>query len=379
MKIAYVTTYDASDVHAWSGVGSHLLQAFQNIGLQTVNIGNLKIRNDLSLKLKGVFYKKLQSKKYLRDREPSLLIDYARQVEKRLAKTDYDIVVSPGTIPIAYLKTDRPIVFWTDATFAGMVDFYPEFSNLCAETIKNGNKMEQLALSKCSMAFYSSEWAANTAIQNYDVDPKKIKVLPFGANILCDRNLDGIRGILENKRFDICKLLFIGVDWHRKGGDTAIKVAEILNQRGIRTELQIVGCNPPVNLPGFAKCYGFVSKKTEEGARLLETLLSESHFLVVPSRAECFGLVFAEASSFGLPSIATQVGGIPSAIQNGKNGQTFPLDADPNTYCDYIEGLMSSKQEYEELALSSFDEYSNRLNWGSSASKMKDLITEFCN
>ncbi len=108
MKIAYVTTYNASDVHAWSGIGSHLLQAFQNIGLQTVSIGNLKIRNDLSYKLKGIFYRKLRSKKYLRDREPSLLIDYARQVEKRLAKTDYDIVVSPGTIPIAYLKTDRP-------------------------------------------------------------------------------------------------------------------------------------------------------------------------------------------------------------------------------------------------------------------------------
>jgi len=378
VKIAYVTTYNASDVHAWSGIGSHLLQAFQNIGLQTVSIGNLKIRNDLSYKLKGIFYRKLRSKKYLRDREPSLLIDYARQVEKRLAKTDYDIVVSPGTIPIAYLKTDRPIVFWTDATFAGMVDFYPEFSNLCAETIKNGNKMEQLALSKCSMAFYSSEWAANTAIQNYDVDPKKVKVLPFGANILCDRNLDGIRGILENKRFDICKLLFIGVDWHRKGGDTAIKVAELLNQRGIRTELKIVGCNPPVNLPGFAKCYGFVSKKTEEGARLLDTLLSESHFLIIPSRAECFGLVFAEASSFGLPAIATQVGGIPSAIQNGKNGQTFPVDAAPDTYCVYIERLMSSKQEYKKLALSSFDEYSNRLNWVSSARKLKDLIREFC-
>lgn len=378
MKIAYVTTYNASDVHAWSGIGSHLLQAFQNIGLQTVSIGNLKIRNDLSYKLKGIFYRKLRSKKYLRDREPSLLIDYARQVEKRLAKTDYDIVVSPGTIPIAYLKTDRPIVFWTDATFAGMVDFYPEFSNLCAETIKNGNKMEQVALSKCSMAFYSSEWATNTAIQNYDVDPKKVKVLPFGANIICDRNLDGIRGILENKRFDICKLLFIGVDWHRKGGDTTIKVAELLNQRGIRTELKIVGCNPPVNLPGFAKCYGFVSKKTEEGARLLDTLLSESHFLIVPSRAECFGLVFAEASSFGLPSVATQVGGIPSAIQNGKNGQTFPLDSAPDTYCDYIERLMSSKKEYKKLALSSFDEYSNRLNWVSSARKLKDLITEFC-
>jgi glycosyltransferase involved in cell wall biosynthesis len=378
MKIAYVTTYDPSDVHAWSGSGNYILRALQDTGLQTETIGNVRDRRTIRLKLKEAYYAKILSKRYLRDREPTVLMDYASQVEKRLTSIHYDIVFSPGTIPIAYLQTEKPIVLWTDATFAGMIDFYPEFTNLCTETIDNGNKMEQLALSKCRLAIYSSEWAANTAIRHYDVDPAKIKVVPFGASIRCTRTLNDIDKNVENKSFDICKLLFLGVDWHRKGGDKALVVANLLNQRGIRTELHIVGCNPPSSSPSFVTHHGFISKKTEEGTQHLERLLSESHFLILPARAECYGVVFAEASSFGLPSLATKVGGIPTAIHDGKNGRTFPLDETPEKYCDYIEYFMSSRKSYKELALSSFQEYSEKLNWLLAGRRVLALIQEFC-
>ncbi|MCY7283918.1 MAG: glycosyltransferase family 4 protein [Cyanobacteria bacterium CAN_BIN43] len=381
MKLAYVTTYDASDVHAWSGSGNYILRALKDVGFETESIGNLrerKIEQWLSTRLKKVYYAKLRSKAYLGDREPSRLMDYSSQVNELLASIHYDIVFSPGTIPIAYLQTEKPIVFWTDATFAGMIDFYPEFTNLCAETVKNGNKMEQSALSKCQLAIYSSEWAANTAIQYYDVDPAKVKVVPFGANINCDRNLGEISRIVENKSFDSCKLLFLGVEWHRKGGDQALAVANLLNQRGMKTELHVAGCVPPFSTPSFVKQHGFISKKTEEGVKYLEKLFSESHFLILPSRSECAAVVFAEASSFGLPSLATNVGGISTLVQDGRNGCTFPLDETPEKYCDYVEKFMSSKQEYKELALSSFQEYSERLNWSSAGKRVYDLVKEFC-
>jgi glycosyltransferase involved in cell wall biosynthesis len=377
MKITYVTTYDASNIHAWSGSGYHILQALQRSGFQTETIGSLTDKATFFYRIKKVLYSKILSKNYHRDREPALLKHYAAQVERIMASGSCDIVFSPGSLPIAYLRSEKPIVFWTDATFAGMVDFYPQFSNLCAETIRNGNKMEQLALSNCRIAIYSSEWAASTAIQNYDVDPAKIKVVPFGANVVCNRNLQDIDLIINNKNFDTCKLLFVGVDWFRKGGDFALAVADLLNQRGIRTELHIVGCNPSGRMPDFVIKHGYVSKKTEESRVFLDKLMSESHFLILPTIADCVPVVFAEACSFGLPSLATNVGGIPTAIQNGKSGQTFPLGENPEKYCDYIESLMSSKQEYNKLALSSFREYVERLNWSSAGKKVYDLIEEF--
>jgi glycosyltransferase involved in cell wall biosynthesis len=327
---------------------------------------------------KKAFYRLLFSKRFDGDWLPERLKDYAAQAENSLARIQHDVIFSPGTIPIAYLKSNKPIVFWTDATFAGIRDFYQGSINLCPETIRNGNTAEQQALSKCRLAIYSSDWAANSAKKFYDVDPAKVKVVPFGANITSERTLQQLESILAAKNFDACKLLFLGVDWLRKGGDTALNVAKILNQRNIRTELHIAGCSPPGNFPDYVKQHGFIPKETLDGKKLFTQLMTEAHFLILPSRAECYGVVFAEASSFGLPSLATNVGGIPSAIRNGINGQTFATEESPEHYCDYIEKILSSKQAYNELARSSFREYSERLNWRVAGRTVHNLLSEFC-
>jgi glycosyltransferase involved in cell wall biosynthesis len=379
MKIAYVTTYDASDSRAWSGLGNYILKSLQESGFQTETIGNLRNQYRLRTLAKKAFHRLLFSKRFDGDWLPELLKDYAAQAENSLARIQHDVVFSPGTIPIAYLQSDKPVVFWTDATFAGITNFYQGSSNLCREAIRNGNKAEQQALSKCRLAIYSSDWAANSAMKFYDVDPAKIKVVPFGANITGERTLQQLETILASKNFDTCKLLFLGVDWLRKGGDTALKVADILNRRGIRTELHIAGCTPTgKKFPDYVKQHGFISKETPNGEKRFNQLMTDSHFLILPSRAECYGVVFAEASSFGLPSLATNVGGIPSAIHNGKNGRTFALNEEPEHYCDDIEKILSSKKTYNDLARSSFHEYSERLNWKVAGRKVHDLITEFC-
>jgi glycosyltransferase involved in cell wall biosynthesis len=378
MKMAYVTSYDAADPLAWSGTSANILRALENCGLESRAIGNLRDRSSLLSKLKSVAYARLLAKTYLGGREPAFAEFYADQVDRALSATGCDIVFSPGTTPIAYLKTAKPTVFWADATFAGMVGFYPGYSNLCRESVRSGNQVEQAALSRCRLAIYCSDWAATTALENYDVDPGKVKVVPFGANIDCQRTESDIRSGLAGKEFGVCKLLFLGVEWFRKGGDVALKVAETLNHRGLQTELHVVGCQPPVAVPSFVKLHGFVSKTTDQGKRLLDQLMAEAHFLILPSRAECFGVVFAEASSFGVPSLAARVGGIPSAVRDGVNGQTFGVAAGHQPYCDYIESLMASRREYERLALSSFGEYSGRLNWSVAGRKVHDLVQEFC-
>ncbi len=379
MKVAYVTKNDSSDIHDWSGSTYYINRALNESGIQTVPIGNLNEGyHRFVTRAKKFWYKGLFSKTYQRERNPALLGYLCRQVEASLASIDCDAVFCLGTIPVSYLRSDKPIVFWSDATFAAMVDYYPGFMNLCDETIRNGNEMEQLLLSKCRLAIFNSEWAARSAVKNYDVDPAKVKAVPFGANIECDRDAPGIEKIVSRKNSDTCQLLFVGVEWFRKGGDLAVKVAELLNQRGLKTELHVVGCRPPDGAPDFVKQHGYVSKKTEEGRNFLNGLFEKSHFFILPSRAECCAVVFAEASSFGLPILSTDVGGVATAVRSGRNGQTFPPDADPASYCDYISGLMSAKPEYERLCLSSFREYTERLNWESAGKKVRDLMIEFC-
>ncbi len=378
IRAAYVTTYGSSDIRAWSGTGYHIHRALQSAGLLTASVQNLRDTYGLLTKAKKVVYSRFLAQTYLRDREALTLKSYAAQVRRQLASTECDVVLSPGTIPIAYLRTDKPVVFWTDSTFAGVLGFYPEFSKLCAETIRSGHRTEQRALSMCRLAIFSSDWAATTAIQNYDVNPEKIKVVPFGANIDCDENAEHIAQRLDAKQFGNCQLLFIGVDWSRKGGAIALAVAELLNRRGLETTLHIVGYRPPHPVPPFVTLHGYVSKHTEVGRKKLTHLFKGSHFLIVPSQAECFGVVYAEASCFGLPSLATSCGGIPSAVVNDRNGRLFGLDADPDGYADYIGELMSSPSAYKQLARSSFEEYSVRLNWSSAGQRVRELMARHC-
>lgn len=382
MKAAYVTTSNPYDIHSWSGLTYYIFQALKMAELQVETIGPLKESLSFLFDIKSLSYQITTGKHYRKDRENYILNFYAKQVENALKFIHPDIIFSPDTIPIAYLKTNIPIVFWTDSSFAGLTNFYPKFSNLCSETIKNGHRAEQEALTKSRIVIYSTEWAAKTAINNYDVDPRKVKVVPFGANIDHQLELEDIQKILNNKDFSICKLLFIGVDWLRKGGDIALKVAEMLNKKGMKTELHIVGCIPPIKLPNFVIAHGFLSKKSNKHLEIIRSLFIKSHFLILPSKSECYGVVFAEASSFGLPSLSTNVGGISEVVRSGINGQTFPAEDTEEIlqkYCDYIFKLMSNRQEYIKLSLSSFKEYTERLNWTSSSKKVRELIREFCN
>ncbi len=387
MKVAYVSTHDASDVRAWSGLTYHMAQSLLNQSIQLHFVGNLAEKYANLFRLKQLFYKFGAQKIYLRDREPYILKAYSQQAQQQLFKLEklhkIDLIFCPGTYVSAYLESSKPIVFWSDATFASMINFYPEFTNLCAETIKNGFLMEQSALDRCKLAIYSSDWAAQSAIKNYQVDQNKVKVVSFGANIACDRTTQDLESIVNARSEKKCKLLFIGVNWRRKGGDVALEVVKRLNNSGVDAELTIVGCEPDAQnpLPNFVKSLGFISKSSAAGRQKLDELLAESHFLILPSVADCTPVVFSEANSFGLPCISRKVGGIPTIIKDDINGKLFDfnpqdLNSEINEYCAYLENIFTNYAEYKKLAMSSFCEYELRLNWQVAGKALKDLFMQ---
>ncbi|MGA7933972.1 MAG: glycosyltransferase, partial [Kovacikia sp.] len=236
----------------------------------------------------------------------------------------------------------------------------------------------QSALDRCSLAIYTSDWAAKSAIEDYGTDPNKIKVVPYGANLNQSHTLEDIKVLIDSRQTNTCKLLFLGVDWVRKGGEVAYKVAESLNEAGLKTELTIVGCTPPMNdcLPDFINSIGYINKSTEEGVQKLKKLIIESHFLILPTIADCTPGAFCEANSFGVPCLSTKVGGISTTIRSGANGQLFDLEATISEYCTYIFDLFSDYTKYKSLALSAFHEYESRLNWISSVKQVKHFMEE---
>ena len=387
MKLAYITTYDVLNNSTWPknlvglcGAGYHLAQALENQSVTMNYLSSFKKKLSPVTRAKWSFYRNFFKKDYYRWAEPLVLRDYADQIAQKLPNLNSDIVFCPeNAVPIAYLECKQPIVLWTDSALIGLIDLYPYLSNLCKETKRNIYALEKAALNRCELIIYWSDWAAQTAIKNYGINPAKVKVVPAGANIECDRTINDIRNIIDARNSSTCKLLFLGFDWIRKGGNIALEVAKELNKMGLNTELTVVGSPPPVTdepLPPFVKWLGFISKSTPEGEEKINRLLAESHFLILPSQAECYGIVFCEANSFGVPCLATNVGGIPTIIKDNFNGKTFSPEANISEYCNYIASLMTNYSEYKRLALSSFNEYQSRLNWDVAGKAVKNLLLE---
>jgi len=379
MNIAYVTTYDAHDPGIWAGSGYHIARSLQSQGIGVRYIGPLRERGALPLKAMQLAYQKLLGQALHRDREPAVLDGYARQIEAKLAAIpDVDLVLSPGTVAITRLRTDKPIVTWTDATYGGIVDEYiwePRASN---RSRRLGNAQEREALHRVSLAIFCSDWAAKSAIELYGVDPARVKVVPFGANVTTTRTADDVAALIGARPPYRCRLLFIGVGWERKGGDIAIDIARAISARGMPCELNMLGSTPPpaTALPPFVKHLGFIDKRTEDGRRRFDELFGGSHFLLLPARAEAFGVVLCEAGSFGVPCLAGKVGGIPTVIRDGINGQTFPRDCDPDQYARHAVELLRDAAQYRRLATSSFAEYQARLNWDVAGRTVRDLLAD---
>ncbi|MBW4554044.1 MAG: glycosyltransferase family 4 protein [Aphanocapsa sp. GSE-SYN-MK-11-07L] len=380
MRIAYVTPFDARNLTAqnnWSGTGYYIAQSIQSQSIPIDYIGPLQNRFPLQVlsKCKSRYYS-FSRKNYIKYVDPLILRNYARQISEKLDDIESDVVFSAASDSIAYLDCDQPIAFWADATFANLIDFYPVYSNLCKESFYNAHLVQSTSLEKSKLAIYSSDWAAQTAIDYYNADPEKVKVVPFGANVESNKSFDEIKALIESRPIDQCKLLFLGVDWLRKGGDVALEVAKQLNRSGLNTELTLIGCQPidQEPLPSYIKPLGFINKSTPEGKAILYQLIADSHFLILPSIADCTPIVFCEANAFGVPCISRKIGGIPTMIRDNLNGKLFDQDADSNEYCEYIYNIFTNYARYKELALSAFNEYESRLNWRVSGKRIKELL-----
>jgi glycosyltransferase involved in cell wall biosynthesis len=369
VKAAYVTTYDSSDIRAWSGLGYHIASCLEMAGVTVERIGPLERQVSVRARVRQLDAR-LQRRRYPLDRDPDVAQEYATDVRRRLDTLQCDLVFSPGLIPIAHLRSAHPIAFWADATFGAMLQLYGDYGSLSKRAIRQGMDLDTRGLANATVAFFASEWAARSAVEDHGADPARVEVLPFGANMPIRHGRERVVEVANRRPADACRLLFVGVDWVRKGGDRAVEIARVLNERGLQTELHVAGCVPSRSLPPWVHVHGFVDKSTSSGAAVLQSLYELTHVLVHPATAECFGVVFCEAAAHGVLSAASRVGGIPSAVRDGITGALFDPAASAEEYADYVQRLLEDRPRYEAMAVAAFDEYQRALSWEAHAERL---------
>jgi glycosyltransferase involved in cell wall biosynthesis len=377
LTVAYVARFDPDDVSQWSGIPAYTIRAMRAAGADVRTIGPLHPPLERAFILRYRLERKLRDRYFDIQREPLMARSYARIAGGAVAASGAHIVLSHDIPSIADLPHDRPTAFWTDATFSSLIDSYEQYGTMTKRSLRLGLAQEREFLRATDLVMYASDWARTWAIDSHDLDPARVHVVGLGANVDPAPTPEDVERFLVERDDGPCRLLFFGIDWERKGGDIAFAATEELRRRGVDAELIVLGTTPPpeVGTPDWMTVLGFVSKATPEGEATIARELDRATFLLLPTRAEAFGIVFAEASAHGVPSLAPSVGGVPSAVHDGVNGVLHPADADGSAYADTIERILRDGS-YSALARSSQNEFATRLNWDSAVRRALELMQQ---
>ena len=381
IQIAYFCINDPLDKRSWSGITYYLGQSLQkNVG-DVHFLGPVELPRYLDKMLRALSKtSRLLFRKEYNAKHSFLIGLYtARILKRKLKKLNYDCIVAPAaSTELSCLKIDKPVVYISDTTFKLISGYYQkEFRNISGFSKWEGNLLERQALRKSSLIIMSSFWAAHSASNFYKIPEQRITIMPFGANMDEPPSQNVIFEKLNNP---VLTLLFLAVDWERKGGELAFETIKKLNEFGVESKLIVCGCIPPIGVehPKMEVIPFLDKNKTADHDKFLE-LLSTSHFLILPTRADCSLLVACESNAYGMPAIATDTGGVSDVVKNGINGYCLPFDATGSDYATLIQEIYEDKSRFKTLIESSRKRYEEILNWDSWANKFKEATRTLLN
>jgi glycosyltransferase involved in cell wall biosynthesis len=185
-----------------------------------------------------------------------------------------------------------------------------------------------------------SEWARQSLIRDYQVEPTKIQVIPPGIDLQRwsfrrDRGDDG-RPL---------RLLFVGGDFRRKGGEVLLTAfrRDLMD----RCELDIV-TRDDIDVSDLRGVR--VHRGLNSNAPGLLALFAEADVFVFPTLGDCLPIVIMEAMAAGLPVVATNVGAIREEVEHGVTGLLTAAN-DAVGLADAVLQLLADSQKRRQMGL----------------------------
>lgn len=294
------------------------------------------------------------------------------RARKRILNANADVIFSAANSSLVkQLGGNTPIISFSDATAKAMVGYYASFDNMNPKYQQLSIETDHAGVSNSLLAFYPSKWAQNSAIADYGISADKAILSSWGINM----DHGNIKPVIRKKSAtETIKLLFVGLDWVRKGGEIAVRVTEILNQRGLSCELHIVGQSSDVcrdvNSDNII-FHGRLSKNKPDECQKISDLFHSCDIFFMPTLAEAWGMVFAESAAHAMPSVSYATGGVTSVVNHLKSGILLPEKSNADAFADAIEKIIRTPKELERLSNGALEESENRLNWDIWAKNVK--------
>tara|TARA_R110002050_G_scaffold23731_9_gene63471 strand:- start:3840 stop:4982 length:1143 start_codon:yes stop_codon:yes gene_type:complete len=379
MKIGYITKQSPHDVKAYSGTHYSMLRVLQSQFEDVVALGPLDHPYKNIAKLKGRVLRLFDKRVYRYQYNVTLAKKTAAILDKRIEVTKPDVLLGSLVSPeVAYLKSKLPLFLTTDSTFPLLHDVYASHSNLNQSTIKNARELERMAFERATKLIVPLQWIADSAMSDYGISSEKIEVVPYGSNFDFQVSEAQINTMIKKRALEPkLSLLFVGIRWEEKGGPFAVEVLKKIISMGVEAELTVIGSNPEIpNKPEQVKVLGFLDKQDEMGLSILKKSYEQATFFILPTKAECIGMSFIEAASYGLPSIGTDIGGVPEAVVHEKTGFIIQKENTPEEIAEWIVNTWNNEQKYSSFSQNAYSRYLGTMNWKNWSEKVKSILDQ---
>jgi hypothetical protein len=177
------------------------------------------------------------------------------------------------------------------------------------------------------------------------------------------------------------RLLCVGVVAPHKGQDLLLRALAGLDERfewtctfagSVDLDPQFAGTLKDLAAAsGLADrvCFAGVLSRNE-----LEEAYASTDLLVVPSRAESFGMAAAEALAHGIPVLAARVGGVPEAVSNSGAALLVPPD-DPWALRVVLEQWCTDAARRQALKAEAMQAMAGNRTWSETARIVDAVLT----
>ncbi len=168
-------------------------------------------------------------------------------------------------------------------------------------------RLEKTVYDNANRILTYSDFAKQSLINQYEIQEDKISAVGISPNVPSQSDSDSI-----NKTDKV--VLFVGIDWKRKGGDLLVEAFMKVLEEIPDAVLKIVGCSPQhINHPQIRVVGRVPLEKVSQHYQ-------EASVFCMPSLREPFGIVYLEAMAYRLPIVALRRGAAEEIVDHGITG-----------------------------------------------------------
>jgi len=236
-----------------------------------------------------------------------------------------------------------------------------------------GHERERAALSAAASVTTTSDWARRTLLELHSLPDDHVRVAEPGVDPAEPAPGTETAG----------GLLSVAAVIPRKGHDRLLDAREPLQSR--RWHCRCIGSleRDPAFVERLRRRVldGGMDGRVRFAGPQAEAELAKSYasadVLVLPSRAETYGMVVAEALARGLPVIAADVGGVPEALGHGADGSRPGLlvpPGDPAALCDALRAWLDDGGLRRRLRVAASERRDSLADWATTTSAVAGVL-----